>query len=107
MENRTAIVYTTGRDSRPRCAVLRYGGRPTKSDSCLATVVLKGAVSCESIWALHYSSRFWRIYFAGRAPADELILAENGQSAYRIVVAENASPSTKHGAEELQMFCSR
>jgi hypothetical protein len=36
--------------------------------------------------------------------ADELILAENGQSAYQIVVADNASPSTKHGAEELQMF---
>lgn len=38
------------------------------------------------------------------ASADELILAENGQSAYKIVLADNASPSTKHGAEELQMF---
>ncbi len=36
--------------------------------------------------------------------ADELVLAEGGQSAYRIVVADNASPSTRHGAEELQMF---
>jgi len=36
--------------------------------------------------------------------AGELVLAENGQSAYKIVVADNASPSTKHGADELQMF---
>ena len=42
--------------------------------------------------------------FAAHALAEELVLAENGQSAYRIVVAQNASPSTKHGAEELQMF---
>jgi hypothetical protein len=34
----------------------------------------------------------------------ELVLAENGQSAYQIVVADSASPSTKHGAEELQTF---
>jgi hypothetical protein len=32
------------------------------------------------------------------------VLAEGGQSAYRIVVADNASPSTRRGAEELQMF---
>ena len=36
--------------------------------------------------------------------ASEVVLAENGQSAYRIVVADAASPSTKHAAEELQMF---
>jgi len=29
---------------------------------------------------------------------------DSGQSAYQIVLADNASPSTKHGAEELQMF---
>ena len=40
----------------------------------------------------------------GRAQSAELVLAENGRSAYRIVVAEDASPSTKHGAEELQRF---
>jgi hypothetical protein len=40
--------------------------------------------------------------FGKTAVADELVLAEKGQSAYTIVVAENASPSTKHGAEELQ-----
>ena len=39
-----------------------------------------------------------------RAAAEELVLAEDGQSAYRIVVAADASPSTRHGAEELQMF---
>jgi hypothetical protein len=38
------------------------------------------------------------------ASADELILAEGGQSAYRIVLADDASPSTRHGAEELQNF---
>jgi hypothetical protein len=38
------------------------------------------------------------------AQAEEIVLAENGQSAYRIVVAGDASPSTKHGAEELQTF---
>ena len=38
------------------------------------------------------------------AAAQELVLAENGKSAYRIVVAEDASPSTRHGAEELQTF---
>ena len=38
------------------------------------------------------------------ASAQELVLAENGKSAYRIVVAEDASPSTRHGAEELQTF---
>lgn len=41
---------------------------------------------------------------ATRAPADELVLADQGQSAYRIVVADDASPSTRHGAEELQAF---
>ena len=40
----------------------------------------------------------------GRAMGGDLVLAENGQSAYQIVLADNASPSTKHGAEELQLF---
>lgn len=34
----------------------------------------------------------------------EIVLAENGKSPYRIVVAGDASPSTRHGAEELQRF---
>lgn len=34
----------------------------------------------------------------------EIVLAENGKSAYRIVVADEALPSTRHGAEELQAF---
>jgi len=38
------------------------------------------------------------------ARADELLLANNGNSAYRIAVADDASPSTRHGAEELQTF---
>ena len=41
---------------------------------------------------------------AAHSPADEMILAEGGQSGYRIVVAEAASASTRHAAEELQMF---
>ena len=41
---------------------------------------------------------------AKAAVSGELVLAENGQSAYKIVLADNASPSTRHGAEELQMF---
>jgi hypothetical protein len=41
---------------------------------------------------------------AASATGEKLLLAENGQTAYRIVVAENASPSVRHGAEELQMF---
>lgn len=42
--------------------------------------------------------------FTIRARAGDLVLAENGKSSYQIVLADNASPSTKHGAEELQMF---
>ena len=42
--------------------------------------------------------------FAAAAHAGELVLADGGQSAYRIVVADDASPSTQHGAEELQKF---
>ena len=41
---------------------------------------------------------------ANIALADELVLAENGKSAYRIVVADKASPATKHAAEELQKY---
>ncbi|MHC4398480.1 MAG: DUF4838 domain-containing protein [Planctomycetota bacterium] len=38
------------------------------------------------------------------ARADEIVLADNGRSDYRIVVADDASPSTRHGAQELQAF---
>jgi len=41
---------------------------------------------------------------AATARADDLVLADGGQSAYRIVVADEASPSTRHAAEELQLF---
>jgi hypothetical protein len=41
---------------------------------------------------------------ANIASAGEIVLAENGKSAYRIVVADDASPSTKYGAQELQKF---
>jgi len=41
---------------------------------------------------------------ADAALAEGLVLAENGRSPYRIVVADDASPSTKHAAEELQAF---
>jgi len=39
-----------------------------------------------------------------RLMGEELVLADGGRSAYRIVVADDASPSTKHGAEELKRF---
>ena len=39
--------------------------------------------------------------------AENLLLAETGRSAYRIVVAKNASPSVEYAAEELQMFLAR
>lgn len=38
------------------------------------------------------------------ARAEDLVLAEGGQSVYRIVVADEASPATRHGAVELQTF---
>lgn len=41
---------------------------------------------------------------ASYASAEGLVLVDNGQSSYRIVVAKDASASTKHGARELQMF---
>ncbi|HPM81387.1 MAG TPA: DUF4838 domain-containing protein [Candidatus Anammoximicrobium sp.] len=41
---------------------------------------------------------------AATTRAGDLVLADGGQSAYRIVVADEASPSTRHAAEELQMF---
>jgi hypothetical protein len=44
------------------------------------------------------------LYSAGIASAGELVLAENGRSPYRIVVADNASPSTQYAAAELQKY---
>jgi hypothetical protein len=41
---------------------------------------------------------------ASGAWAAELVLAEGGKSDYQIVLADNASPSTRYGAEELQAF---
>jgi hypothetical protein len=41
---------------------------------------------------------------AGRAAGDGLTIGEKGRSDYAIVVADDASPSTKHGAAELQSF---
>jgi hypothetical protein len=39
-----------------------------------------------------------------RLSAAELVLADQGKSDFQIVLADNASPSTRHGVEELQMF---
>jgi hypothetical protein len=39
-----------------------------------------------------------------RKGAEGLVLAKHGRSEYRIVVADEASPSTKYGAQELQRF---
>lgn len=38
------------------------------------------------------------------AGAQSLVIADRGRSDYTIVIATNASPSERHGAEELQMF---
>lgn len=57
-------------------------------------------MKCNSMFALLLAS-FVAVNYAA---AEELILADNGKSAYTIVVADDASPSTKHGAEELQTF---
>ncbi|MFA6815423.1 MAG: DUF4838 domain-containing protein [Lentisphaeria bacterium] len=38
------------------------------------------------------------------APVSKLTLAEKGQSSYQIILSDDASPSTKYGAEELQKF---
>jgi hypothetical protein len=45
--------------------------------------------------------------FCTASAAEELVLAEKGRTAYRIVVADDASASIKHGAEELQTFFAR
>jgi len=50
----------------------------------LVTLALVGLLSCAT------------------ALAQDLVLAEKGESAFRIVVADDASPSTKYAAEELQ-----
>jgi len=42
--------------------------------------------------------------FAPGAKAAELLLADQGRSDYRILVADEASPSIRHGAAELQKF---
>ncbi len=44
------------------------------------------------------------LLFAASARGGELVLAEGGRSAFKIVVADDASPSTKHAAGELQSF---
>lgn len=45
------------------------------------------------------------LLLAGRpAWAESLVVAEAGRSEYRIVLADDASPSTRHAAEELQRF---
>jgi hypothetical protein len=57
---------------------------------------------------LHNCLRVCLVLFAysvaGVASAAELVLADNGKSDCQIVLADNASPSTRHGAEELQTF---
>jgi hypothetical protein len=44
------------------------------------------------------------IFFSSHTSGEEIVLADKGQSEYRIVVADDASPSTKHAAAELQRF---
>ncbi len=42
--------------------------------------------------------------FTAASQASDLVLADGCKSDYQIVLADNASPSTRHGAEELQTF---
>ena len=42
--------------------------------------------------------------FITATPVSKLTLAEKGQSSYQIILSDDASPSTKYGAEELQKF---
>lgn len=53
-------------------------------------------------FAMIFSNLFFLL--SGNASASELVLADAGRSEYRIVVADGASPSTKHGVGELQKF---
>ncbi|MEN6452381.1 MAG: DUF4838 domain-containing protein [Thermoguttaceae bacterium] len=46
----------------------------------------------------------WIAAAAGQVAAQGLLLADAGRTDYRIVVADDASSSTKHGVEELQKF---
>ncbi len=50
------------------------------------------------LFALSATAFLWQ----STATAKDLVLADQGQSAYRIVVADDASPSTRHAADELQ-----
>jgi hypothetical protein len=43
-------------------------------------------------------------FFTSALPAANLVLADRGRSDYQIVLADDASPSTRYGAEELQAF---
>ena len=44
------------------------------------------------------------LLLAAQAKAGELVLAKNGRSDYRIVIATNALPSERYAAEELQRY---
>jgi hypothetical protein len=43
-------------------------------------------------------------FSASQSSAADWVLADGGKSDYQIVLADNASPSTRHGGEELQTF---
>ena len=45
--------------------------------------------------------------FVSLARAKDLVLAENGHSAYQIVLAESVSPSTRHGARNCRCSWNR
>lgn len=44
------------------------------------------------------------LLLAGPLRAEDLVLANGGESPYRIVIAESAPPATRHAAGELQLF---
>jgi hypothetical protein len=55
-------------------------------------------------WTLGMTAVLFCLGNSSTVRADELTLADGAKSAYSIVVADNASPSTRHAAEELQLF---
>jgi len=56
------------------------------------------------IWTLVWTLGGTTGALVPQTAARELVLAENGRSDYRIVVAGEASPSTRYAARELQSF---
>ena len=58
----------------------------------------------KSIWILFCIIMYFYSGCGFMQPDQSLKITRNGRSRYRIVIADNASPSTRHGARELRLF---